>query len=455
MLRLISIFICTPLLLFSQAPIKMGGGEHKIEQDSPCISGHVRTQVKSDIKRNITDLETRENLADSKNQTNPSFSFPLSMEDNDLYINYYGIANYVDHDPVATGSQYGSSNLDYFCGNRSYDTNTGYNHQGIDFSTWPFAWHMFENDVVNAIAAAGGVIVAKYDGNFDQNCSCVNSQSNSIHIEHSDGSQSWYWHLKENSLTAKQIGDPVQRGEFLGVIGSSGCSTAPHLHFEVYDAAGNLIDPYAGSCNSLNTESWWIDQQAYTNPTLNAVLTHSEEPTFGCTSTEEQPHFKNCFNPGQDIYMAYYYRDQPANENTQISIIQPDGNIYAQWNHSSSEFYLFSYWYWVFTPPADAPQGTWMISGEFNGSLHTYSFYYGDNDCTCPIEYSAVNSNKLIGNINSDIVYEAHGRIESIQQILGGATVVYDSGTQVILGETFEVRAGVTFTALIDGCGGI
>jgi hypothetical protein len=36
----------------------------------------------------------------------------------------------------------------------------------------------------------------------------------------------------------------VSAGAILGVVGSSGCSTAPHLHFEVRDAANRVVDPF-------------------------------------------------------------------------------------------------------------------------------------------------------------------------------------------------------------------
>src|SRR5204862_192241 len=82
--------------------------------------------------------------------------------------------------------------LDYNCGTRSYDTSTGYNHQGTDIVLWPFAWNRVDDDAVLVVAGAPGVIVNKSDGNFDRNCAMNNGNWNAVYIRHADGSVAWY-----------------------------------------------------------------------------------------------------------------------------------------------------------------------------------------------------------------------------------------------------------------------
>lgn len=57
-----------------------------------------------------------------------------------------------------------------------------------------------------------------------------NSLGKYIIIDHLGGLQSAYMHLKE--IEAKE-GDIVVRGEKIGLLGSSGRSTGPHLHFQI------------------------------------------------------------------------------------------------------------------------------------------------------------------------------------------------------------------------------
>lgn len=58
-------------------------------------------------------------------------------------------------------------------------------------------------------------------------------------LEHPDGYRSLYAHA---SLTLVQQGDPVRTREVIALSGSTGRSTAPHLHFEI-QRDGEPVDP--------------------------------------------------------------------------------------------------------------------------------------------------------------------------------------------------------------------
>lgn len=75
-------------------------------------------------------------------------------------------------------------------------------------------------------AASGEVIVAKtygYNGGYGLY----------VVIKHANGTQTLYGHLSKVSVA---VGDSVSGGEVIGLLGNTGRSTGPHLHFEVRGA---------------------------------------------------------------------------------------------------------------------------------------------------------------------------------------------------------------------------
>jgi murein DD-endopeptidase MepM/ murein hydrolase activator NlpD len=78
-------------------------------------------------------------------------------------------------------------------------------------------------------AAAGTVIHAGWRGGY----------GNSVIIDHGGGVATLYAHM---SRILAAVGTTVERGDPVGLMGSTGLSTGPHLHFEVR-LGGNATDP--------------------------------------------------------------------------------------------------------------------------------------------------------------------------------------------------------------------
>jgi murein DD-endopeptidase MepM/ murein hydrolase activator NlpD len=60
---------------------------------------------------------------------------------------------------------------------------------------------------------------------------------NYVVIDHLNGKISWFAHMKQGSIKVKP-GQSVKQGEMLGLIGASGDSLFPHLHYELRTGPG-------------------------------------------------------------------------------------------------------------------------------------------------------------------------------------------------------------------------
>ena len=305
----------------------------------------------------------------------PSFIWPLRIARGPAAQGAERVVNFVDHDATFPGNL-----RDYNCGKRTYDTESGYNHRGLDISIWPDNWNMMAARQLEIIAAAPGTIVAKGDGHFDQYCAFNSNPWNAVYVQHDDGSIAWYGHMKAGTLTSKGIGARVVAGELLGNVGSSGSSSGPHLHFEVHDANKNLVDPFAGSCNEKNSESWWASQPAYATARVNRVITASAPPVFstcseGKMATPGNINEKSELAPGQVAYFVAFVRDIPQGGVTTVTIRRPDGSAWRTYhstapaNFSSAGAPFVSY-----AMPADEPAGTWTVEATIGDSTTSAPF---------------------------------------------------------------------------------
>lgn len=181
---------------------------------------------------------------------NPSFDLPVDCTLNtDCWI-----VNYVDTDPEKDSAK------DFQCGPRTYDE-----HHGTDFGITDLA--AMETGV-DVIAAADGKVLRVRDEMDDK---IVTQQErlkllegnkgcgNGVYIDHGDGWQSIYCHLKKDSLTVKP-GQDIRQGDKIGLVGASGIAEFPHLHFGIF-FEGHTIDPFTGfqetgACNQPGEPLW-------------------------------------------------------------------------------------------------------------------------------------------------------------------------------------------------------
>src|SRR5262245_40471217 len=99
-----------------------------------------------------------------------------------------------------------------------------------------------------ALAVADAVVAAVKDG-IPENVPGLNSRAvpitletvggNHVILDLGQGRYAFYAHLQPGSLRVK-AGDKVRRGQVVGLVGNSGNSTEPHLHFHISDANSPL-----------------------------------------------------------------------------------------------------------------------------------------------------------------------------------------------------------------------
>ena len=195
----------------------------------------------------------------------------LGVEGVDWVISYY-----VDLDPEP-------GFRDYRGGKKVYNE-----HRGTDFSVPNFRWMDDKDKDSRVVAAADGRITKLHDGEFDRNVaqnvdqavsSCA-GRWNFVEITHLNGLRSIYGHLKKDSVEVS-VGQQVKAGQKLGVIGSSGCSTAPHLHLELRSESGEVIDPFL--------EKLWRNPPHYDRPLTLMDYILQDGPITGIDNMRDPP----------------------------------------------------------------------------------------------------------------------------------------------------------------------
>ncbi len=166
------------------------------------------------------------------------------------------VQNYVDLDP-------GPGRLDPGCGRLSYD-----GHDGTDIRVRDL---VAMRDGVPVVAAASGVVKATRDGMADVSVRetgvaavAGREAGNGVLIEHGGGWETQYSHLRSGSVAVRP-GDRVAAGTPLGLVGLSGQTEFPHLHFTLRKD-GAAIDPFTGSaggwtCGAAKSPVWTADAE--------------------------------------------------------------------------------------------------------------------------------------------------------------------------------------------------
>lgn len=188
----------------------------------------------------------------------PELGLPVDCAGTDIC----SVQNYLDFAP-------GPEARDHNCGPLTYD-----GHRGIDIRLKTLK---DMNQGVAVLAAAAGTVIASRNDVPDKFLSEAETRqtlsrrpvvpSNSVSIHHGKGWMTHYAHMRKGSVSVKP-GQKVRQGEAIGLIGASGSTNFPHLHFSL-QLHDRFIDPFSG----LEPDS-----------SHNKVLDSSYAPDGGCKS---------------------------------------------------------------------------------------------------------------------------------------------------------------------------
>lgn len=255
----------------------------------------------------------------------PRFSLPVDCEPGrDCWI-----VKYVD---VETDK---GKVRDYRCGPHTHDE-----HKGTDIAVKDL---VTMEQGVDVLAAENGTVARIRDGVDDMmpdaddiisikknNVAC----GNGVFIDHGQGWQTIYCHLKKGSLRVK-AGDVVRRGQTIAEIGHSGLSEFPHLHFGVFHD-GKTIDPFTGrkdseGCGHSGKDLWRSDSlyRAYFPPAIMAAGFTASVPDYEAVKIDSHsPVEFGRLNEALFFWVNYYGAQE--NDIIVMEVFAPDGSKFSE-----------------------------------------------------------------------------------------------------------------------------
>ena len=258
------------------------------------------------------------------------------------------ITNYVDQNPGVGISDYRS---EAGVSGKSYD-----GHNGIDIAIPTFR----EMDSgVNVYAIHSGLVVEVEESFPDRNTSCVSNQWNTVTVAQNDGNRVYYGHLKTNSAVVEP-GQQVAKGELLGQVGSSGCSTAPHLHLELRSGSNGVVDPFL--------TNQWCDAPAYEPPVTVFTGVLLEAPANQYTDAlKDPPADINAIAVGRSLLPILHSANGSIGDTVGVRVLNPNGDVHIESaiTFSNAE----RHGSWVFNAGIVDQAGVWTVHFLANNVL--------------------------------------------------------------------------------------
>ena len=341
-------------------------------------SGHIHQTAESEHLQQLWQDVLRRNPPGIHLRSAQKLIWPVHQAGSFSYLDIFALGAYVDHD-----DRYPNHLLDYQCGTFTTDGENG-NHTGTDIVLWPFGWQQMDRNQAQVIAAAAGEIIEKIDGQYDRNCPFrfVTGRGNAVFVRHDDGNTALYLNLKQGSLTDKLVGARVEQGEYLGIVGSSGNSFYPHLHFELRSPSGAIIDPFTGPCNP--GESYWEEQRPYLESGVNLLSTSLQRPNFNNLCDPADYTIQETFAAGDSLYFIAFARQTKSGQPIRMRVLRPDSTALTDRSRSIDRNSTRAYFVHAVTLPESAPSGTYTCILSYLDREYRTTFQVQGKDCPLP-----------------------------------------------------------------------
>lgn len=194
------------------------------------------------------------NIEVEKYETVPFLEAPWQISSNEELIEK--IYSYFDHEyPLINNLSFQEpkefeTSIVTFTGNKKDSSKINYSgHDGYDFSL-----------------NLGTPVLAAFSGTASYFWSSVTG--NTITIDHHNGYKTLYGHLQDTDIVTNSNEVEVVTGQTIGLVGTTGITTGPHLHFSVEkDSSLGKTDPFGWQTNERDP---WSD---YVWEDLNGIHT--------------------------------------------------------------------------------------------------------------------------------------------------------------------------------------
>ncbi len=363
------------------------------------------------------------------------FVTPISGTYGDDFI----IVNYVDW-----GLE--ESILDAYCLSKTYD-----GHQGTDFVIRNFA---LMDTGVAVMAVDTGVVIFTQDGIFDREKSSdpAKGLGNYIGITHAGDIQTYYGHLRKNSLLVS-VGDTVLPGQVIGLVGSSGNSEDPHLHFELWYDSLYVIDPYSGPCG--NATSFWANEIPV-DSAFHQWISGMVGFVPDLDTLREQPVSRDSFYQADEAitYWSLMYGLRKG-DLVQVEWKNPDGFLwYSEQMVLDQDWWYYYYWSWINVPPSQN-EGPWMVRLFQNGTLiEERPFYVSEK--TSPVLSPATGMNIHVQADPGVVLFSGDGLAGcryAFLDVLGNTVYTGVAGGASFQLDTRQLVPGIYYTHIVSRSG--